>query len=180
VKHSIPRFPPSPNVPSDSPAEPSSHCIENPAPLSHPPLPPNIDSTTPRPVFGPEKPPIPSQEPLQTTLDEEGAEETALVQHFDVEGADAEVILGFDDDKEDEEDIDEENTFQELPNASPELYKAFQASVRVQAAARAEGNRRKGGLVTQKAMVRAWLVGLHHLFNHFYSFTFHRNSSKSL
>jgi hypothetical protein len=130
-----------------------------------------IDSTTPRPVFGPEKPPTPSQATLQTTLDEEGAEETALVQHFDVEGAEAEAILGFDDDKEDEEDVDEENTFQDLPNASPELYKAFQASVRVQAATRAEGNRRKGGLVTQKAMVRAWLVGFHNLFNQSYSST---------
>lgn len=102
------------------------------------------------------------------------------MQHFDVKGADAEAILGFDDDKEDEEDINEENTIQELPNASPELYKVFQASVRVQAAACAEGNHRKGGLVTQKAVVQAWLVGLHHLFNHLYSFTFHRNSLKSL
>jgi len=64
----------------------------------------------------------------------------ALVQHFDVEGADAGAILGFDDEKEDEEDIDEENSFQDLPNASPELYKAFQASIHVQAATHTEGN----------------------------------------
>jgi hypothetical protein len=74
-----------------------------------------------------------------------------------LEGAKAEAILGFNDDKEDEEDVDEENAFQDLPNASPELYKAFQASVCVQAATCAEGNHRKDGLVTQKAMVRAWL-----------------------
>lgn len=87
-------------------------------------------------------------------MGQEGAEEIALVQHFDV---DAGAILGFDDEK----DIDEENGFQDLPNASPELYKAFQASVRVEAATRAEGGHRKGGLATQKAMVCAWLVHLH-------------------
>jgi len=177
LNHSNPRFPPSSAtataVPSNSPAESSSHEIANshqditPPPL-RPPLP---DNATPRPFLGPEKPPTPSQATLQSVLDQEGAEETALVQHFDVEGADAEAILGFDDEKEDEEDVDEENGFQDLPNASPELYKAFQASVRVQAASRAEGNRRKGGLATQKAMVRAWLVRLHLSFNQPSSFT---------
>jgi hypothetical protein len=94
-------------------------------------------------------------------LDKEGAEETALVQHFDVEGADAEAILAFDDDKDDDENVEEEISFEDLRNASPEVYKAFQASVRVQAATRAEGNRRKGGIVTQKAVVRAWLVRIY-------------------
>ena len=179
MNHSNPaRFPPSSapatTVTSNSPAEPGSlESANSHQDIAPPPLrpPSSIDNATPRPFFGPEKPPTPSQETPQSILDQEGAEETALVQHFDVEGADAEAILGFDDEKEDEEDVDEENGFQDLPNASPELYKAFQASVRVQAATRAEGNRRKGGLATQKAMVRAWLVRLRLAFNQPYSFT---------
>jgi hypothetical protein len=41
---------------------------------------------------------------------------------------------------------------------SPASFRTFQLGVRVQAAKRAEGNRRAGGLKTQRAMVRAWEV----------------------
>lgn len=38
---------------------------------------------------------------------------------------------------------------------SPRAFRAYQASIRVAAAKRAEGNRRSGGIKTQKAMVKA-------------------------
>lgn len=101
----------------------------------------------------------------QNIPDPDGREEITLVQQFDVEGAAAEEILGFDDDDDDgDEDQDDDGedfiAEDECVSDSPRAFREYQASVRVAAAKRAEGNRRSGGLKTQKAMVRSWEVSI--------------------
>ncbi|KAJ7756996.1 hypothetical protein B0H16DRAFT_1314634 [Mycena metata] len=80
---------------------------------------------------------------------EEDDDETSLLQTYGVEGAGADEILGYDSDSDSE---DEEDT----PSDEEAQHEAFKKSVRVKAVRRAEGNRRAGGLKTQKAMVKAW------------------------
>ena len=95
-------------------------------------------------------------------------------QEFDIEGADASDLLGFDDEVdedyhnseefEDDSDIglsgqridSSELDSELLISDSPRAFQAYQASIRVAAAKRAEGNRRSGGIKTQKGMVKAW------------------------
>lgn len=66
----------------------------------------------------------------QASLDDR--EETSLVNEFGVDGADADKVLGYDND--DDQDRQQQN------------YGDFQKQVRVTAAKRAEGNRRTGEL----------------------------------
>lgn len=106
-----------------------------------------------------------------------------LIDEFDVDGADADEVLGYDGDgdgddggdgddsdnddegeaeKGDTSEEDEEHSGDEGSRAKPhEGFRAFQTRVRVDAAKRAEGNRRAGGLRTQRAMVRAWEACFH-------------------
>jgi hypothetical protein len=107
-----------------------------------------------------------------------------LINEFDVDGADADEVLGYDgdgdgdggdgddgdNDNDDEgegekgetSEEDEECSGDEGSRAKPrEGFRAFQTRVRVDAAKRAEGNRRAGGLRTQRAMVRAWEACFH-------------------
>lgn len=96
----------------------------------------------------------------------ENDDEASLVDAYDVNGANGDEIFGYDvegDDGEDSEDgedgeMDEGGSTVNEAGKSYASFRAFQASVRVDAAKRAEGNRRAGGLRTQKAMVRAWEV----------------------
>lgn len=99
-------------------------------------------------------PALPSRRaPVATTPGEEEDDEPSLLQEYGVEGADAGDLLGYEDDSESEDD-DEEDT----PSDEEAQHEAFKKSVRVKAVRRAEGNRRAGGLKTQKAMVKAWDV----------------------
>ena len=90
-------------------------------------------------------------------------EEAELVRQFDPDGtAAAAEVLGYDDTVdedyygEDEEDIC--NGEDDLDLDTEEGFKAYQTRVRVDAAKRAEGNRRRGGVRTQAAVVRSWMV----------------------
>lgn len=92
-------------------------------------------------------------------LDLESAAESELVAEFQVNGASADDILGFDDENDADdldEDLDEDLLGLDLD--SPETFRRYQTQVCISAAKRAEGNRREGGLKTQKAMVRNWKV----------------------
>jgi hypothetical protein len=120
---------------------------------------------------------------VQIALDDN--DEMLLINKFNVDGADAEEVLGYDGDggdndeddyngegpstcndleetitnEEDEEDSDDEDSDDEGNGANPrQSFRAFQTRVRVDAAKRAEGNWRAGGLRTQRAMVKAWEV----------------------
>jgi hypothetical protein len=80
-----------------------------------------------------------------------------------VEGANAEELLGYDDeDDEGEGDDDDEEVVasDEEAAASDEeaSHTAFKQTTRVQAVRRAEGNRRIGGIRTQKAVVKDFNV----------------------
>ncbi|KAJ7906164.1 hypothetical protein B0H13DRAFT_2021438 [Mycena leptocephala] len=106
--------------------------------------------------------------PFQEGDDNENGE-AALLRRFDVDGADAYELLGYEDEDDEEDtavgtggdasssqsssssDDDEEDT-----HWTAEQKKAFRIRTRVDAAKRTEGNRRAGGRKTQNAMVRAW------------------------
>jgi hypothetical protein len=108
--------------------------------------------------------------PFQEGDDNENGE-AALLRRFDVDGADAYELLGYEDEDDEEDtavgmggdvsssqsssssDDDEEDT-----HWTAEQKKAFRIRTRVDAAKRTEGNRRAGGRKTQNAMVRAWNV----------------------
>jgi hypothetical protein len=117
----------------------------------------------------------------QISLDDN--EEASLVNEFDVDGADAGEVLGYEGDGDDDDDDDggggddgdgdgeghqpgggepsdddDEDAEDEDHANRREGFVAFQKRVRVTAAKRAEGNRRAGGLKTQRAMVKAWDV----------------------
>jgi hypothetical protein len=114
-------------------------------------------------------------------------EEASLVNEFDVDGADAGEVLGYEGDGDDDDDNndddndgggndgdgdgeghqpgdgepsddDNEDAEDEDDANRREGFVAFQKRIRVTAAKRAEGNRRAGGLKTQRAMVKAWDV----------------------
>lgn len=85
-------------------------------------------------------------------------DEEALVNQYGVEGAAAEEVLGYDEDEEDEEG-DVTDCRDGGDGGSDFDFKAFQRQVRVDETRRAEGNRRAGGIKTQRAMVKAWEVG---------------------
>ena len=91
------------------------------------------------------------------------------MNEFGVDGADADTVLGYDnnDDNDDRHQQEEEepsddggdgDAEDEDQDRQQQNYGDFQKRVRVTAAKRAEGNRRTGGLKTQRAMVKAWKV----------------------
>ncbi|KAJ7202449.1 hypothetical protein C8J57DRAFT_1622921 [Mycena rebaudengoi] len=112
---------------------------------------------------------------------EEAADEAELLRLYDVSGANASELLSYEDSDDDEEydDNDEESPPESDDDESGESgdkstgaaassrqprrrissgdHEEFRIGVRVAAVRRTEGNRRPGGLKTQKAMVRAWL-----------------------
>ena len=95
---------------------------------------------------------------LDTLVANQDDEET-LVNHYAVEGAAAEEVLGYDEDDEEEEG-DITRDYMDGGDGYPDFdFKAFQRQVRVDETRRAEGNRRAGGIKTQRAMVKAWEVG---------------------
>ncbi|TFK72355.1 hypothetical protein BDN72DRAFT_894862 [Pluteus cervinus] len=97
-------------------------------------------------------PPLP--DPKHTAqAEDEDEDEHSLVETYGITGAFAEEVLGYDlepDDEELEEDEDDDDDDEES------AFEQFKTQVRVSATRRAEGNRRPGGLKTQKAMVRVW------------------------
>ena len=102
-----------------------------------------------------------------------GSDEALLVNEFDVDGA-GEEILGYEDDgdegdedeDEDDNDSSESESTEEQRLNSPRTFRKFKHQVRADAARRAEGNRRPGGLRTQRAMVRAWEVSCFYSYVH--------------
>ncbi|KAJ7692293.1 hypothetical protein B0H17DRAFT_1159658 [Mycena rosella] len=91
--------------------------------------------------------------------------EAALLRAFDVPGANAYELLSYEEEEEDEEEDEEEedeNQEENEENSSGEAVESddesagdqeeFRIGVRVAAVRRTEGNRRAGGLKTQKAM----------------------------
>ncbi|KAJ7098524.1 hypothetical protein B0H15DRAFT_945042 [Mycena belliarum] len=102
----------------------------------------------------------------------DGNDEAELIRSFDVQGANAYELLGYDDDDEEEAEADEDaehaadasgdeegssgSDSDHPPDRTAAQKKAFRTRVRVDAVRRFEGNRRTGGLKTQAAMVKAW------------------------
>ncbi|KAK6997408.1 hypothetical protein R3P38DRAFT_3623368, partial [Favolaschia claudopus] len=80
--------------------------------------------------------------------DDDDAEE--LIRQYGVEGANADELLGYDDEEEGEEGDEEEEDGNDSDAAAANA--AFKCSVRIQAVNRAEGNRRAGGIKTQNAV----------------------------
>jgi hypothetical protein len=98
---------------------------------------------------------IPGPRPIGPEDDEE-----TLINQYNVDGAAADEILGYDDDEDEEYNGDMEgndDTEGKCPEDSA-AFQAFQRQVRVAETRRAEGNRRAGGIKTQRAMVKAWEV----------------------
>jgi hypothetical protein len=88
-------------------------------------------------------------------------DEETLINQYNVDGAAADEILGYDDDEDEEYNGDMEgndDTEGQCPNEDSAVFQAFQRQVRVAETRRAEGNRRAGGIKTQRAMVKAWEV----------------------
>ncbi|KAF9555338.1 hypothetical protein CPC08DRAFT_753114 [Agrocybe pediades] len=89
-------------------------------------------------------------------------EERFIDRHNGVPGAAAEEVLGYDSDEEEEEAQDtamdgaESDDDEAVDLSSPRKFDNFRKQVRVEEAKRAEGNRRKGGIKTQKSVVKAW------------------------
>ncbi|KAF8130928.1 hypothetical protein K438DRAFT_1643350, partial [Mycena galopus ATCC 62051] len=81
--------------------------------------------------------------------DDEPDDEAALIDQYDVDGANGADLLGYEDDSDDE-DGDEDTSDEEA------AHDTFKRSVRVKAVRRAEGNRRPHGIRTQNSMVKAW------------------------
>ncbi|KAJ7916427.1 hypothetical protein B0H13DRAFT_2449107 [Mycena leptocephala] len=126
-----------------------------------------------RSASSPSPPPAPLRRPSRARIqriassdeDEEHEEEEdgdadELIKQYGVEGANAEELLGYDDeDDEGEGDDDDEEVVasdEEEAAASDEeaSHTAFKQTTRVLAVRRAEGNRRIGGIRTQKAVVK--------------------------
>ncbi|KAJ7258187.1 hypothetical protein C8J57DRAFT_1516072 [Mycena rebaudengoi] len=90
--------------------------------------------------------------PVETNGDDDNDGEAALIRAYDVVGANAYELLGYDaEEDEDEDDEDEDRT-----NWTAADRKSFRIRTRVDAAKRAEGHRRAGGIKTQQAMERGW------------------------
>lgn len=92
-------------------------------------------------------------------------DDVALLNEFNVDGAYASEILGFDDD--DDESVDEEgcadlesevDSETESQVISSTSFSDFQRRTRVEETRRAEQNRRAGGIKTQNGVVKAWQV----------------------
>ncbi|GLB44253.1 hypothetical protein LshimejAT787_1601830 [Lyophyllum shimeji] len=83
-------------------------------------------------------------------------DESVLIGEFGIEGANADELLGYDDDDDEGEDEWDGCTPDADDEGEGEDLDAYKIRIRVDATRRAEGNRRAGGLKTQRAMVRAW------------------------
>ncbi|KAJ7768794.1 hypothetical protein B0H16DRAFT_1882008 [Mycena metata] len=107
------------------------------------------------PVDSPEVDVVPTQENEQEESEES---EAALLRQYNVPGANAYEMLGYEDEDEEgeREGEDEEEGEGESDDDGPEDMDAFRRGVRVAAVQRFEKNRRPGGRKTQNAMVRAW------------------------
>ncbi|KAJ7286609.1 hypothetical protein C8J57DRAFT_1216765 [Mycena rebaudengoi] len=161
---------------------PVSSALPSPAPTASPPphrVPPV--SSAPQhddsPTAHPETPrrdrpgvePEPQSSPVDITPYKEGDDEdgeAALIRAYDVVGANTYELLGYNEDEEeeeqgeasddDEEDIDDADSEEDRTNWTAADRKAFRIRTRVDAAKRAEGHRRAGGIKTQQAMERGW------------------------
>ncbi|KAH9939892.1 hypothetical protein B0H21DRAFT_812429 [Amylocystis lapponica] len=84
-------------------------------------------------------------------------DDETLLDQYDVEGAHAQDLLGYDqdglDEEDEDEDLDEEDT---LDLDDDDNFRKYQTTVRVDAAKRSENNRRAGGRKTQKSIVKSW------------------------
>ncbi|KAJ7936473.1 hypothetical protein B0H13DRAFT_1946706 [Mycena leptocephala] len=101
---------------------------------------------------------IPPLQELDGSAGEES--EAALLRRYDVAGANAYEMLGYEDDDDGSEDEggdgDEEDEDGDEDEQGPTDMNAFRVGVRVAAVQRFEANRRAGGRKTQAAMVKAW------------------------
>ncbi|KAF8867676.1 hypothetical protein BD779DRAFT_1694104 [Infundibulicybe gibba] len=102
-----------------------------------------------------------------TNRGDDGDDEAALVRAYNIDGANGDEILGYDgkgDDDEDNDDgdpvEDEEDEEDEGVTPTSEKFRDFQIRVWMDAAKRAEGNRRVGGLKTQQAMAKLGMNSL--------------------
>jgi hypothetical protein len=100
--------------------------------------------------------------PLQEhdgSIEEEN--DAALLRAYDVTGANAYEMLGYDDSDDEDGENDEEDgdsDGEEDDGEGPQDMETFRLGVRVAAVLRFEANRRAGGRKTQAAMVKAWNV----------------------
>lgn len=94
--------------------------------------------------------------PAEAIVDTSYDDDTSLLHDYYVDGANAEDILGFDDDDDGEEygDMEDDEVI------SDSEFTSFQRDVRMHETKRAEANRRPGGIKTQRGMVKAWQVRL--------------------
>ncbi|KAJ7679310.1 hypothetical protein DFH06DRAFT_974792 [Mycena polygramma] len=92
--------------------------------------------------------------PLLQENDEDESD-AGLLRAYNVPGADASDLLGYDDEDSDEEDGDGDENGSDSDDG-PEDMDAYRRGIRVAAANRAEGNRREGGRRTQSSMVKMW------------------------
>lgn len=94
--------------------------------------------------------------PAEAIVDTSYDDDTSLLHDYYVDGANAEDVLGFDDDDDGEEygDMEEDEVI------SDSEFTSFQRDVRMHETKRAEANRRPGGIKTQKGVVKAWQVRL--------------------
>ncbi|KAG5219998.1 hypothetical protein IMY05_C4702000100 [Salix suchowensis] len=102
--------------------------------------------------------PSPQQPAIIASLDSID-DEASLVNEFglSIDGAEAHEVLGYgDDDDEDNDDVNGEVDDLGEGEDNTESFQSYQTQLRVSAVLHAEGNRRQGGLKTQKAVVRAW------------------------
>ena len=101
-------------------------------------------------------------------------------------------LINTQDDSDDEEDTSDESEDDESENDESENdesedddailhedFAEFKRRVRVEETGRAEGNRRAGGLKTQKAMVKAWQASNNFLPLLFINYSLHRSLSVS-
>ncbi|KAJ7504735.1 hypothetical protein B0H11DRAFT_1709516, partial [Mycena galericulata] len=113
--------------------------------------------TESQPLLPPFKSPSTSHLATRAKGDENDDDaEAALIRRFNVAGADAYELLGYDDDVDEEEDPDYQDGGKVDGGNDGKQKRAFRIRVRVDAARRAEGNRRAGGIKTQNAMVKGW------------------------
>ncbi|KAJ7934437.1 hypothetical protein B0H13DRAFT_1591571 [Mycena leptocephala] len=85
--------------------------------------------------------------------------DAALLRAYDVTGANAYEMLGYDDSDDEDGENDEEDggsDGEEDDDEGPQDMETFRLGVRVAAVRRFEANRRAGGRKTQAAMVKAW------------------------
>ncbi|KAK6984727.1 hypothetical protein R3P38DRAFT_2806331 [Favolaschia claudopus] len=84
---------------------------------------------------------------------DDGDDTEELIRQYGVEGANADELLGYDDDDDEDGEEEEDGDASDADIADEAAaHAAFKRSVRIQAVNRAEGNRRAGGIKTQNAV----------------------------